>query len=170
MWNINDNLLPALKLSYNALPQQLKPCFVFCSLFPKDYEFRSELLVPLWIAQGYLKTRKRDENFEQMGMSYIRQFCSRSLSQVEMDLKTVMRIKIHDLVHDLAISVAQVEYSTVNFCPSSAFEKVRHVSISGEDFSGEEAQDPKFMLRSNKLRTIVMLSDVQMNQYFVKTY
>ncbi|KAL6191168.1 hypothetical protein ACLB2K_037559 [Fragaria x ananassa] len=85
-----------------------------------------------------------------------------------MDLKTAVRFKIHDLVHDLvhdlAISVAQVEYSTVNnFRPSSAFEKVRIVSISGDDFSGEEAQVPKFMLQSSKLRTIVMLSDVQIS-------
>ncbi|KAM5577526.1 putative disease resistance protein RGA3 [Rosa sericea] len=171
MWSIgNYNILPALKLSYDALPQHLKPCFAFCSLFSKDYQFDSGFLVPLWRAQGYLKACKKNEDFEHMGIDYIRQFCSRSLFQVETDLKTTILFKIHDLVHDLAISVAQVEYSTVNFRPSSAFEMVRHVSISKKDLLGEKAQLPDFMLKSNKLRTILFLrEDDKMNQYFVKT-
>ncbi|PRQ49047.1 putative P-loop containing nucleoside triphosphate hydrolase, leucine-rich repeat domain, L [Rosa chinensis] len=170
MWSIgNGSILPALRLSYDALPQHLKPCFAFCSLFPKDYEFNSGFLVPLWIAQGYLKTCKKNEVLEQMGVDYIREFCSRSLFQVEVDLKTAMSFKIHDLVHDLAISVAQIEYSTVNFRPSSALEMVRHVSISNKDLLGEEAQVPDFMLKSNKLRTFLIPEDGQMNQRFVKT-
>ncbi|PRQ48934.1 putative P-loop containing nucleoside triphosphate hydrolase, leucine-rich repeat domain, L [Rosa chinensis] len=170
MWSIrNDNILPALKLSYDALPQHMKPCFAFCSLFPKDYVFNSGLLVPLWIAQGYLMTSKKNEDLEHMGEDYIRQFCSRSLFQVEIDLKTAIVFKIHDLVHDLAISVAQVEYSTVNFRPSSAFEMVRHVSISKIDLLGKETQLPDFMLKSIKLRTILISrADCQMNQRFVK--
>ncbi|KAM5577546.1 hypothetical protein ABKV19_008075 [Rosa sericea] len=171
MWSIgNYNILPALKLSYDALPQHLKPCFAFCSLFPKDYEFNSGLLVQLWIAQGYLMTSKKNEDLDQMGIDYIRQCCSRSLFQVETDLKTFISFKIHDLLHDLAILVAQVEYSTVNFRPSSAFEMVRHMSISKKDLFGEEAQVPDFMLKSNKLRTILISrEDCQMNQHFVKT-
>ncbi|XP_062017757.1 putative disease resistance protein RGA3 [Rosa rugosa] len=170
MWSIrNDNILPAIKLSYDALPQHLKPCFAFCSLFPKDYLFQGHLLVPLWTAQGYLKTSEKNEDFEHMGIDYIRQFCSRSLFQVEMDLKTTISFKIHDLVHDLAISVAQVEYSTINFRPSSALKMVRHVSISEKELLGEEAQVPAFMLKSKKLRTILIPEDGQMNQRFVKT-
>ncbi|XP_062007152.1 putative disease resistance protein RGA3 [Rosa rugosa] len=170
MWSIgNDNILPALRLSYDALQQHLKPCFAFCSLFPKDYEFNSGVLVPLWMAQGYLKTSKKNEDFEQMVVDYIREFCSRSLFQVEKDVKTVISFKIHDLVHDLAISVAQVEYSTVNCRPSSALEMVRHVSISKKDLLGEEAQVPDFMLKSKKLRTILIPEDGQMSQCFVKT-
>ncbi|KAM5577447.1 hypothetical protein ABKV19_008007 [Rosa sericea] len=170
MWSIrNDNILPALKLSFDALPQHLKPCFAFCSLFPKDYEFKNGMLVPLWTAQGYLKRSKKNEDFEQMGLDYIREFCSRSLFQVEWDLKTVISFKIHDLVHDLAISVAQVEYSTVNFRPSSALEMVRHVSISKKDLLGEEALVPDFMLKSKKLRIILVPEECQMSQRFVKT-
>ncbi|PRQ48978.1 putative P-loop containing nucleoside triphosphate hydrolase, leucine-rich repeat domain, L [Rosa chinensis] len=181
MWSIgNDNILPALKLSYDALPQKLKPCFAYCSLFPKDYVFDCEHLVPLWISQGYLKTCKKNEDLEQMGLEYVREFCSRSLFQVDVDWKTTLRIKIHDLVHDLAIKVAQVEYSTVNFRPSSGFEVFRHVSIFKKDLLEEGAQVPDFMLKSKKLRTILIPEeklrtilipeDGQINQRcFVKT-
>nr|XP_011459719.1 PREDICTED: putative disease resistance protein RGA3 [Fragaria vesca subsp. vesca] len=172
MWSIgNDHILPTLKLSYDALPQHLKPCFAFCSLFPKDFEFHGDFLVYLWVAQGYLKTCKKNEDLDKMGMDYIIHFCSRSLFQVANDLRTRMIFKMHDLVHDIAISVAQAEYSTVNFRPSSAFEMVRHVSISEKDLLGEEAQVPDFLFKSTKLRTFLIPygDGKMMNQHFVKT-
>nr|XP_011457398.1 PREDICTED: disease resistance protein RGA2-like [Fragaria vesca subsp. vesca] len=169
MWSIgNDNILPALKLSYDALPQHLKPCFAFCSLFPKDYIFNSEDLVSLWTAQGYLKCKK-NEDFEQIGINYVREFSFRSLFQIELEMKTDIMFKIHDLVHDLAISVAQVEYSTVNSRPSSGFDIVRHVSVSKKDLFGEEAKMPDFIFKLTKLRTCLIPDICKMNQHFVKT-
>ncbi|XP_024171256.1 putative disease resistance protein RGA4 [Rosa chinensis] len=173
IWSLleNDNIMAALKLSYNALPSHLKPCFAFCSLYPKDYEFVSLEIVQLWMAQGFLKSSRENEDFDEMGLDYVRQFCSKSLFQLEFDFKTSVQFKIHDLVHDLAISVARVDCSTINFRPSSAFEKVRHVSISEKDLSGDVAGVPAFILQSEKLRTILNVDSEAgiSNQYFLKT-
>nr|KYP67689.1 Disease resistance protein RGA2 [Cajanus cajan] len=35
IWELECNIIPALRISYHYLP-----CFVYCSLYPKDYEFQ----------------------------------------------------------------------------------------------------------------------------------
>ncbi|RHN66306.1 putative P-loop containing nucleoside triphosphate hydrolase [Medicago truncatula] len=55
IWNLsNDNILPALHLSYQYLPSHLKRCFAYCSIFPKDYPLERKTLVLLWMAEGFL--------------------------------------------------------------------------------------------------------------------
>lgn len=45
-----------LKLSFNRLPiPALKQCFVFLSIFPKDSIIEKEMLIQLWIAEGFLQ-------------------------------------------------------------------------------------------------------------------
>ncbi|CAL8157465.1 unnamed protein product [Prunus armeniaca] len=154
----SDDILPALKLSYDALPIYLKPCFAFCSLYPKDYVFRSAELIPLLMAEGFIQSSKGNGNqdLEDIGLDYIRQLCSRYFFQIEEDDFLFLRFRMHDLVHDLAISMARVEYSSLNFRPSDSSKMVRHVSISQKDLSKENEENPKFLLRLEKLRTILI--------------
>lgn len=59
-WHLeNDPLLDSVKnillLSFNDLPYQLKHCFLYCSLFPEDYEMDRSRLLRLWIAEGFVE-------------------------------------------------------------------------------------------------------------------
>ena len=82
----NDNVLRVLKLSYDKLPIHLKKCFTYCALFPQDYEIEKQLLVQLWIAQGYIQSSNRDEQLEDMGDRYFEESVSKSLlKKVEED-------------------------------------------------------------------------------------
>ncbi|MED6186120.1 hypothetical protein PIB30_063771 [Stylosanthes scabra] len=48
IWGLSDsriNVVPALRISYYFLPSYLKRCFVYCSLYPKDYVFSKDELI-----------------------------------------------------------------------------------------------------------------------------
>ncbi|KAL0302741.1 UNVERIFIED_CONTAM: putative late blight resistance proteinR1A-10 [Sesamum angustifolium] len=46
--------------SYNALPSNLKPCFLYLGMFPEDFEIPIKRLILLWIAAGFIE-QKRDK-------------------------------------------------------------------------------------------------------------
>jgi hypothetical protein len=75
-----NNVLPALLLSYNHLPLHLKQCFVFCSVYPKDYIFKREKLVKIWLALGFIKQSKK-KRLEDTGNSYFSELLNRSFFQ-----------------------------------------------------------------------------------------
>ncbi|CAL2262350.1 unnamed protein product [Prunus armeniaca] len=152
----NDDILPALQLSYDALPSYLKPCFAICSLFPKDYVFRSTDLVSLWMAQGFIQSSKGNQELEEIGLDYIRQLCSISLFQIDEDSIDLIVFKMHALVHDLAMSVSEEECSSVNFRPTSDnCKRVRQVSMSEDDLPMKGERVPEFLRQLKKVRTIL---------------
>ncbi|KAH1115568.1 hypothetical protein J1N35_008946 [Gossypium stocksii] len=130
-----NDILPALKLSYDHLPWYLKQCFAFCSVFPKDFEFNPHDLIPLWVANGFLQSPYENEEPEDIGDRYIQELQSRSFFQlVEDDFVYDPVFKMHDLIHDLALSVAQNE---VNSCNHYSTGNVRHLwfDLSKQDAS-----------------------------------
>ena len=59
IWNLEQTeggILPALRLSYDQLPFQLKQCFTYCSFFPTDYQFSNVELIQHWMAHGILQS------------------------------------------------------------------------------------------------------------------
>ncbi|EEE56813.1 hypothetical protein OsJ_06405 [Oryza sativa Japonica Group] len=75
-----DDILPVLKLSYRHLPPEMKQCFAFCSVFPKDHEMDKEVLIQLWMANGFIQ---EDETMglEQKGEYVFRNLVWRSFLQ-----------------------------------------------------------------------------------------
>ncbi|KAF3643104.1 putative tetraspanin-3-like [Capsicum annuum] len=104
IWDLSNNdILPALMLSYNELPPHLKPCFSYCAIFPKDYPFRKEQVIHLWIANGLVVPR-RDEGNKDLGNQYFNELRSRSLFErvSEFSERDGGKFLMHDLVNDLA--------------------------------------------------------------------
>ncbi|KAK4580659.1 hypothetical protein RGQ29_024341 [Quercus rubra] len=162
IWHLKQNegdILPALRLSYNQLPFQLKQCFAYCSLFPKDYEFKSCLLVQFWMAHGLLQSPDNEnQDLEDIGELYIKELMSRSLFQdVYEDGFFAYIFKMHDLVHDLAISIAKGECSVVTKTSTLAAE-VCHLSILE---SGQEVTTQ--LEKLSKVQTIIFQTGQSMS-------
>nr|KYP65543.1 Putative disease resistance protein RGA3 [Cajanus cajan] len=106
--NLSDNIMPALILSYLNLPIKLRQCFAYCAIFPKDQIIQKQDLIELWMANGFISSNGM-LNAQDVGDDVWHELHWRSLFQdLEIDeLGKVTSFKLHDLVHDLAQSVAE---------------------------------------------------------------
>ncbi|KAG4915925.1 hypothetical protein JHK87_053482 [Glycine soja] len=157
IWNLNqkkDDILPALKLSYDQMPSYLRQCFVFFSLYPKDFCFTSGHIAHLWLALGLLQSGVGSQKIENIARKYIDELHSRSFLEDFMDFGNLYFFKIHDLVHNLALYVAKGELLVVNSHTHNIPEQVRHLSIVEID-SFSHALFPK----SKRVRTILFPVD-----------
>nr|KYP39586.1 Putative disease resistance RPP13-like protein 1 [Cajanus cajan] len=110
IWELECNIIPALRISYHYLPPQLKRCFVYCSLYPKDYEFQKNELILLWMAEDLLKPGKTGKSLEEVGCEYFDYLVSRSFFQHSRNGTWDNDFVMHDLMHDLATSLGREFY------------------------------------------------------------
>jgi hypothetical protein len=81
LWELpheENEILPALQLSYLYLPRELKRCFAICSIFQKDYSFERDELVDIWVAQDFVASGG-SMRLEDMGYRYLDDLRSRFL-------------------------------------------------------------------------------------------
>ncbi|MBA0798531.1 hypothetical protein Gohar_009116 [Gossypium harknessii] len=151
-----DDVLSVLKLSYEQLPSYLKQCFAYCSLFPKDYEINKQMLISLWIAEGFIQPLQGIQCLEELGDQYFMDLLRRSFFQdVEYDeWGNVISCKLHDLMHDLAQLIAGSDCSMVDLDCENISERTRHVSLSAKLDSSWKI--PTTLLNANKIRTFLL--------------
>ncbi|PHT35252.1 hypothetical protein CQW23_27052 [Capsicum baccatum] len=156
MWKLpNNDILPALMLSYNELPPHLKPCFSFCAIFPKDYPFRKEQVIHLWIANGLVE-QQGDERIQDLGNQYFDELRSRSLFErvPKSSERDGGKFLMHDLVNDLAQTASSKLCVRLEDCQGShMLEQSRHLSYSmGE---GGDFEKLNRLSKSEQLRTLL---------------
>nr|XP_019710397.1 putative disease resistance protein RGA1 [Elaeis guineensis] len=139
IWKLRDDeILPSLRLSYNHLPCHVKQCFAYCAIFPKDYEIDKEMLIQLWMANGFVPS-DREEDMELKGQEIFNELLSRSFFQEFKEFRssrtliTQQTCKMHDLIHDLAQSIMGNECQILDKPQSISNTAVRHLSITMDD-------------------------------------
>ncbi|XP_018820342.2 putative disease resistance RPP13-like protein 1 [Juglans regia] len=154
IWSLSNHeeiqILPALRLSYKHLLSHIKQCFAYCSIFPKDYSFKKDELVLLWMAEGLLHETE-NKTMEEIGSDYFVTLVSRSLFQKSSEDE--FNFVMHDLTNDLAkfvsgeftfrLEVDRRSHRNVN--------KTRHVSYARNVF--ENFQKFEALQEATQLRT-----------------
>ncbi|GKV18572.1 hypothetical protein SLEP1_g28932 [Rubroshorea leprosula] len=154
-------VLRVLQLSFNRLPTPaLKQCFAFCSIFPKDFVMEKEMLIQLWMGEGYLQpSRKRYKEMEDIGGKYFNDLFSYSLFQ---DAKkdsygSIISCKVHDFIHDLAQSVSESQTLILEGSSSSDIAAdIRHLNLISKEGMPET--------KIRELRTLFSRVNVSQNK------
>ncbi|RDY03727.1 putative disease resistance protein RGA1, partial [Mucuna pruriens] len=154
IWNLpqkKDDILPALKLSYDLMPSYLRQCFALFSLYPKDYIFGSSMVFRLWWALGLLPSPAKNTTHEDVGLQYLHELHSRSFLQDFVEYGPFYIFKIHDLVHDLALFVAKDECLLINSHNQNIPENVRHVSFAEKNLLGNSFSTKSVAVRTRPI-------------------
>ncbi|KAJ6860228.1 disease resistance protein RGA1 [Populus alba x Populus x berolinensis] len=157
IWDLVEEgsmILPALRLSYTNLSPHLKQCFAFCAIFPKDQVMRMEELVALWMANGFISCRK-EMDLHDMGIQIFNELVGRSfLQEVENDGFGNITCKMHDLMHDLAQSIAVQEcYMTEGDGELEIPNTARHVAFYNKSVA------PSKVLKVLSLRSLLVRNE-----------
>ncbi|KDO39602.1 hypothetical protein CISIN_1g042336mg [Citrus sinensis] len=159
MWQLEEfekDLLAPLLLSYTDLPSRIKRCFLYCAVFPKNYNIKKDELIKLWAAQGCIGT-KGNKEMEMIGEEYFDYLATRSFFQEFVEVDIIY--KMHDIVHDFA------QFLTKNECFAKEIDGVEGslwINTSEEELRhsmlvfGNEASFPVFMFNAKKLRSLLI--------------
>ncbi|GAB4851721.1 hypothetical protein Ancab_031123 [Ancistrocladus abbreviatus] len=154
----------ALKLSYDGIPSQVKPCFQHCSTIAKGGDVVREPIIRKWMALGLLHPTNEAEELEDVAHRYFDELLSRSFFQdLVLDWQGVVwTCKMHDLIHDLAASVAGDEQAVVNNDKQlKKIERARHISWSEEELLGKEFPKEQLLEAASKVRSFTFLYKIE---------
>ena len=121
-----------LSLSYNDLPHFLKSCFLYFSIFPKDFAVNRITLIRLWIAEGFIENGK-GETMERVAASYLNDLIDRSMVQVaeHYDYGRIRSCRVHDLIHEIIVLKSKEENFSTSLIRGKPqiHDKIRRLSI-----------------------------------------
>uniref|UniRef100_A0A0E0E657 NB-ARC domain-containing protein n=1 Tax=Oryza meridionalis TaxID=40149 RepID=A0A0E0E657_9ORYZ len=127
-----NDVMPALKLSYDYLSFHLKQCFTYCALFPEDHKFESEELIHLWIGLDILHSQDQNKRIEDIGLSYLNDLVNYGFLRKDENKDGSPYYIMHDLLHELALKVSSYECISVNSINVRSVHippSIRHLSI-----------------------------------------
>ncbi|RVW19891.1 Disease resistance protein RPM1 [Vitis vinifera] len=144
-----ESINTILFLSYHDLPYYLKSCFLYLAIFPEDYTIRCGPLTRLWIAEGFVKT-KRGVTLEEVAEEFLTELRHRSLVQVS-KVSADGRIK-HCHVHDLMREIILTKAEELSFCcvmGTSSFDgRFRRLSVHNSPNNVANITGKKSYIRS----------------------
>ncbi|KAH6769047.1 hypothetical protein C2S51_014383 [Perilla frutescens var. frutescens] len=146
----DDEFSNVLTLSYNHLPNHLKPCFLYIGAFPKDYQIKATRLIRMWVAEGFVKSNG-DKSLEEVAEDYLDALVERNLVLVTRNRSNgeALSYGMHDILRDLCMRKAGEEkfLHVKKERGDVRLDKVRRVSIQ-TSYGMEEDLDAMSLARS----------------------
>ena len=163
-----DKMRNILHLSYSELPFYLKPCLLYLSMFPEDFEIRIDDLVRLWLAEGFIYG-KQGSNLYDIGEKYFNELVNRSMIQLVQinEFGVAEACRVHDMILDLIISLSTQENFAIILDGShlkSTMHGIRRISLHDKvDGNREDSKEEQIILPTtvsiSHARSLVVLGN-----------
>ncbi|PPD66667.1 hypothetical protein GOBAR_DD36453 [Gossypium barbadense] len=151
-YSYTSNILPVLRLSYDLLPSNLKQCFAYCSIFPREYWISKEKLLQLWKSEGFLQTS--GSFFEDIAEDCFMKLLQRLFFEdIVRDESGNMFCRMHNVVYDFVLTVSLATCSVVG--PEVVSNELHHCSLV---FESEPSTQLRYLCNKEDLRTLLFIS------------
>ncbi|PRQ20586.1 putative P-loop containing nucleoside triphosphate hydrolase, leucine-rich repeat domain, L [Rosa chinensis] len=157
---VEEQVFRPLLLSYYDLAPAVKRCLLYCAIFPKDYDFKKDNLIELWMSQDYLNSKGKKEK-RRIGQYYFESLAMRSFFQdFEKDeMGNIIECKMHDIVHDFVLFLSKNEciiieaIEGINQRIELSSDKIRHLTL----ISVPEGPLPTLCYGCKNMRSLILL-------------
>lgn len=168
-WNIANNrmgeeILASIGIGYYNLSPHQRQCFLYCSIFPRNYVFEVDKLVRMWISHGFVQINSDGNNRMEIkeGRKWFYDLVDRSYL-----VPTVWenRYMMHDLLRDFAVTISSYDCFILSEYTMHVPNFVRHLSIDRDNFDVQWGDYDR-----EKLRTLLTFGHCRACQTQEKLY
>ncbi|KAJ1701454.1 hypothetical protein LUZ63_001233 [Rhynchospora breviuscula] len=145
-----DGIMTAIRLSYEHLSPELKPCFRYCGIFPQDHKFNKEQVVDMWLSVGLIPGGEKRP--EEVAIDFFETFVQKSFFEHKNSYYIM-----HDLFHELAQILSKHEcLRVVTNEPIQMPQNIRHLSLTTN-----EIRVLKNLEKLKYVRTLLLYCDIE---------
>jgi hypothetical protein len=132
--NLSISVICSLGSCYSELPGNMRQCFIFCSIFPRNYVFEKFKLVQMWIANGFvqLSTTIGIRRLEDIAGDWFDELVHRAFLQPSACKTGYI---MHDLVRDFASALSSNEYHGTSDDKLNDISQIRYLSIEKDNLT-----------------------------------
>ncbi|PHT44401.1 hypothetical protein CQW23_13559 [Capsicum baccatum] len=149
--NSEVDMMKVIELSYDHLPLQLKPCFLYLSSYLKDTAVDRDVLKMYWRAEGLVEQTEM-KSLEEVMEIYLDMSISSSLVIAFNKMGDLPSFQIHDLVHDFCCIKAKEEtlFEKISSSDPSSSSSDLMPQMVNIDYNMENFELSNFVLFSSK--------------------
>nr|XP_016498898.1 PREDICTED: putative late blight resistance protein homolog R1A-3 [Nicotiana tabacum] len=108
-----------MQLSYDNLPEYLRPCLLYMGMFPEDERIPVSKLISLWIAEGFVQNIESDRLMEEIAEGYL------------MDLIRSNVVMVSRRTYNGKVKYCQVHDVVLHFCLERSREETFILAVRG---------------------------------------
>ncbi|XP_070042151.1 putative late blight resistance protein homolog R1B-16 isoform X2 [Nicotiana tomentosiformis] len=148
--------LSTMQLSYDNLPDSLKPCLLYMGMFPEDARIPVSKLISLWIAEGFMQNIESERLMEEAAEGYL------------MDLISSNVVIVESRKYNGKVKYCQVHDVVLHFCLEKSREEKFMFAVKGNysDFQPSGWKETRLSIKLTKeLSKIELLTAEPFHQH-----